>query len=851
MIPPGSRIGSYEVLDTLGVGGMGVVYRARHVALQNEVAIKVLLPNFAASPGVRARFRREGQVQANLLHPNIVRVVDLIESDTLLAIAMDLVRGPSLEQVMASERPGPWTWPQVRELLIPITCAVALAHRAGVVHRDLKPGNILLDRSADGAQVPRVTDFGVAKLLQPDAGMTRMGSRMGSIPYMAPEQYEGALEMDARIDVHALGMLAWRLLTGRLPVNPESMAEVHELYTGTRPLPRLNTVAPDVPAEVATLIASATARDPAQRIPNADVLLSHLKSEVPVARPPAPKTVYEPAPAPVPTPAGSRRRVWVGAALALVAVAAVLGLVLLPNWTGRPDKQRRSKSDSPEEHVGALKDTGPKSQPRPAVETAQLKLPTRLHADPLDPKNPLVTVTGERIAVDGSESTIDALTSRLAKTAGDRVTLAIDYRVPYRLSSRVIEATITAGRSPAMATKAAPHLSGVPFHLPKAGETRRFEPPSLTIVVDRDELRILRRQPHGVWQTDVRSGPVETDDQFFCGNPTSNASEGLAQDPPCRGLPFHLVHNQARRSVGQPVNLHFHSATPWAVVARVLDAVQCQRHQDSYATLGALLYSKPKPTCVTLARPVMHLSLDDEDLPGRVLAKKAEKRPPIAKRKSLADLKKRRRAKVRNNTRLVYVPSDGKDGKAGPDALRQGQAKKMASAFDPGGITVGMPGEVKGFGGGAKSAGTDRAEKVARMTRKEKGAGRLKVARVAKTRQHQRKVKARIALRRGSKVGGTGRLDSGAVARVFGRRASAFRACYERRLKVKPNLSGKVVIKFTIGTVGRITNIKVASNSTGDSAVGSCIIGKVRSWRFSPPVGGSVTMRFPIVLSKG
>lgn len=232
--------------------------------------------------------------------------------------------------------------------------------------------------------------------------------------------------------------------------------------------------------------------------------------------------------------------------------------------------------------------------------------------------------------------------------------------------------------------------------------------------------------------------------------------------------------------------------------------------------------------------------------------KKAEKRAPLAKRKSPADLKKRRRARVQNKTLLKFVTAAGKDGSAGPDTLRQGQAKKMATAFDPGGIAVAKPGEVKGFGGGAKIAGNDRTAKVARMTRKEKGGGRLKVAKVTKkATKKERKVKARIALRKGSKVGGMGTLDKGSVARVFRRRASAFRACYERRLKVNPNLSGKIIITFTIGTVGRITNIKVAKNSTGDSAVGSCIIGKVRGWRFSPPQKGAVTMRFPIVLSKG
>ncbi len=225
-----------------------------------------------------------------------------------------------------------------------------------------------------------------------------------------------------------------------------------------------------------------------------------------------------------------------------------------------------------------------------------------------------------------------------------------------------------------------------------------------------------------------------------------------------------------------------------------------------------------------------------------------------AKPKDLEALNRRRRAKIRNNTILKHITSAAPGGHAGPDALRAGHAERLAEAFKPaGGITVGQPGDVAGFRGGPKLEGDAGGRaRVAQLSKSERGRGRLKTGRVAKTaKKPERRVKLRVGLRGGTKSGGIGKLDGALVTKVFRRRSSAFRACYESRLKVNPGLSGKVVIRFTIGSAGRITNIKVSSNSTGDSAVGSCIINKVRRWRFSPPENGSVTFTYPIVLSKG
>ena len=252
---------------------MGVVYKARHSALGHEVAIKVLLANLAMNESVRARFHQEAQLQASLQHPNIVRVVDLIEGDRP-AIVMDLVRGPSLAEVISGQ--GPWPVDRVLTLMDPVVEAIALAHREGVIHRDLKPGNILLDREG-GQEVPKVSDFGIAKILQSDALITRTGTRMGTVPYMSPEQFRGLKDLDARADVFALGMLFWRLLRGRLPLDPDDLMSVMGLYSGQSGALTL----PDglCGPRVRSMVGRALSVGPAGRFEDAEAMLAALRDE--------------------------------------------------------------------------------------------------------------------------------------------------------------------------------------------------------------------------------------------------------------------------------------------------------------------------------------------------------------------------------------------------------------------------------------------------------------------------------------------------------------------------------------------------------------------------------------------
>ncbi len=261
---------------------------------------------------------------------------------------------------------------------------------------------------------------------------------------------------------------------------------------------------------------------------------------------------------------------------------------------------------------------------------------------------------------------------------------------------------------------------------------------------------------------------------------------------------------------------------------------------------------EPPPRIVEKPKPKVEKPKPKVEKPNPKAAKPGPKAP-----KDKEAMKRRRAAKIRNTTILKHITAAGPGGNAGPDTLRAGHAERLADAFKPaGGITVGKPGDVAGFRGGPKLEGEGagaRSGQVAKLTSKERGGGRLKVKGSAKTtaKKPEKRVTLRVGLRGGRKSGGIGKLDGAVVSKVLRRRSSAFRACYESRLKVNPGLSGKVVIKFTIGQAGRITNISATKNSTGDSAVAQCIIKKVRRFRFSPPENGSVTFTYPIVLSKG
>jgi serine/threonine-protein kinase len=230
------EIAGYEVESILGHGGMGVVYKARHLKLNRTVAVKMLLAGVYASPTERRRFLREAEAVAHLSHPNVVQVFDMGECDGFAYFTMEYVEGGTLAHSLSGV---PWPANRAASMICTLAHAVHFAHEAGIVHRDLKPGNILL--AANGS--PKISDFGLARSVNDDATVTISGTRIGTPCYMAPEQALGRInQMGPSTDVYALGAILYELLTGRPPFRAESTSETQRqlIHEDAVPPKRLN-----------------------------------------------------------------------------------------------------------------------------------------------------------------------------------------------------------------------------------------------------------------------------------------------------------------------------------------------------------------------------------------------------------------------------------------------------------------------------------------------------------------------------------------------------------------------------------------------------------------------------------
>lgn len=263
----------YTIEARLGAGSMGEVFLARDLKLQSRCVVKVLAANYAQMPNVRARFKTEGLIQGNIHHANIVRATDIVEEGDLLAIVMDYVDGGDVAQHLAA-RGGRMAWPEVWSLMRPVLDGVSAAHARKVVHRDLKPGNILLSWDGDRL-VPKVADFGIAKVLaEAGVGMTRTGAVMGTPAYMSPEQLRGQLDLDERTDIFALGAMLYELLTG---VHPWGQGEdvPRRMAQGPVPVPP-SSLTHGLPAGLDTVILRAMALERDHRHPDVASLRAEL-----------------------------------------------------------------------------------------------------------------------------------------------------------------------------------------------------------------------------------------------------------------------------------------------------------------------------------------------------------------------------------------------------------------------------------------------------------------------------------------------------------------------------------------------------------------------------------------------
>jgi beta-lactam-binding protein with PASTA domain len=244
--------GRYHVLDRIAAGGMGEVFRAQDAVLEREVAIKVLHRQLAGDRGFVERFRREARSAASLSHPNIVAVHDWGAVDGIYYMVMEYVRGQSAREILNAE--GPLAPAQAAEVILPVLSALDHAHRQGIVHRDVKPENVMVTR--EGAV--KVADFGLARAYA-DAQITEAGTVTGTVQYLAPEQLRGE-PADPRTDLYSLGIVAYELLTARLPFTGETPMAIAYKHLHER-VPAPSARNPAVPAGLDGWVASMTEKD--------------------------------------------------------------------------------------------------------------------------------------------------------------------------------------------------------------------------------------------------------------------------------------------------------------------------------------------------------------------------------------------------------------------------------------------------------------------------------------------------------------------------------------------------------------------------------------------------------------
>jgi serine/threonine protein kinase/WD40 repeat protein len=265
----GKRIGDYEIIEELGRGSMGAVFKARQVSLNREVALKMIISGQFASKANRIRFRREAEVSAELRHPNIVGIHDFGDFEGQPYYTMDYVEGRDMA-AMVSERPLPWQ--NAAYYMHKVALAVAYAHDRGIIHRDLKPQNILVDQFDE----PRILDFGLARKTDVDSGVTMSSSVIGSPSYMPPEQALGQHNLvGPHSDVYGLGAILYELLTIRPPILAPTIAKTLEMVVNFEPIPP-NRANPSIPDDLNTVVLKCLEKAPERRYQTATELAEEL-----------------------------------------------------------------------------------------------------------------------------------------------------------------------------------------------------------------------------------------------------------------------------------------------------------------------------------------------------------------------------------------------------------------------------------------------------------------------------------------------------------------------------------------------------------------------------------------------
>src|SRR6478736_3899529 len=256
---------NYELEDEVGRGGMGIVYCARDRRLKREIAIKVLPPELSFRADIRQRFLREAETAAQLNHPNIVPIYTVEEKDNLVYFVMAYIKGDNLGQRLQQHGPIPPV--EVRRILREVGDALAYAHHRNVIHRDIKPDNIIIDEETGRAMV---TDFGIARALTDsgDSRLTATGMAIGTPAYMSPEQSAGDRAIDGRSDLYSLGVVGYQMLCGQTPFVSSNTPSMLVKHLSEQPIP-VDERWPDLPPDLSRAVMLCLEKDPNDRFPNA------------------------------------------------------------------------------------------------------------------------------------------------------------------------------------------------------------------------------------------------------------------------------------------------------------------------------------------------------------------------------------------------------------------------------------------------------------------------------------------------------------------------------------------------------------------------------------------------------
>lgn len=257
----------YEIIEKIGEGGMATVYKAKCNILKRYVAVKVLRDEFTTDEEFIKRFNTEAQSAASLTHPNIVSIYDVGHEENIYYIVMELVQGKTLKDIINEDGTLPWKW--ALNVSIQVASALEMAHRNSIVHRDIKPHNIII--TEDG--IAKVTDFGIAKAVS-NSTITAFGTTIGSVHYFSPEHARGGYT-DAKSDLYSLGVVMYEMLTGRVPFDADTPVSIALKHMQEKPIEPIK-LNPTIPYAVNKIIMKAMEKDPNERYQSATEMLKDL-----------------------------------------------------------------------------------------------------------------------------------------------------------------------------------------------------------------------------------------------------------------------------------------------------------------------------------------------------------------------------------------------------------------------------------------------------------------------------------------------------------------------------------------------------------------------------------------------